>query len=277
MDQAIQAKIIAKTKEVIAEAEKKFNVSLGDVTIRFDIRGYRTLGMASWRSYNLRIGHGMVPGSAVLRFHPTACVKELDETLEDTIPHEVAHLVCAANPYIGKNHNRGWKTVCLALGGNGERCASSNVLAVHRPDDETTKAKRLNRRPYIYVDSKGKERRVTSVRHKKLQQKIVGKWKYWVTYRDNGARLDGGGFVRKDTVNHLAALRAKTAPAKPKARKVIRGKKVSKIQQAKQIVDAFYGKIDNADLIKQMMFGADLTEKMAKHYLRCILKSRKDV
>jgi len=36
---------------------------------------------------------------------------------DDTIPHEVAHLVCFCNSRFGVDHDHGWKSVCRDLGG----------------------------------------------------------------------------------------------------------------------------------------------------------------
>jgi len=44
-----------------------------------------------------------------------------DKSIMDTIYHEVAHALC-----IGHNHDRVWKRKCIDLGGNGERCGSSD-------------------------------------------------------------------------------------------------------------------------------------------------------
>jgi predicted SprT family Zn-dependent metalloprotease len=37
---------------------------------------------------------------------------------DDTIPHEVAHLICFHNPRLGQDHDQGWKEICRDLGGN---------------------------------------------------------------------------------------------------------------------------------------------------------------
>jgi predicted SprT family Zn-dependent metalloprotease len=71
---------------------------------------------------------GAVAGKASLRFDKYVlwlsqelCDKFPDEALKDTIPHEMAHLVCYKKPDLGNKHNAGWKAVCLALGGNGKQ------------------------------------------------------------------------------------------------------------------------------------------------------------
>lgn len=44
-----------------------------------------------------------------------------DEAIKDTIIHEIAH---ALTP--GHNHDRIWKSKCIELGGNGQRCGGSD-------------------------------------------------------------------------------------------------------------------------------------------------------
>jgi predicted SprT family Zn-dependent metalloprotease len=44
-----------------------------------------------------------------------------DESVMNTIYHEVAHALCQ-----GHNHDKVWKRKCVELGGDGERCGSSS-------------------------------------------------------------------------------------------------------------------------------------------------------
>ena len=116
--------IIARCKEVIAKAEQLYNVDLSTLRITFDLRG-RAAGMASARrdyrtraltDFMVRFNHDMLTRDA------------FTHVLEDTVPHEIAHIVCFANPTLGRNHDHGWARVCRALGGNGERCHSEDVV-----------------------------------------------------------------------------------------------------------------------------------------------------
>lgn len=60
-------------------------------------------------------------GKYKLRFNREAILKHNDEMTKDTIPHEVAHLVCFARPELGSRHDLGWKAVCRRLGGDDSR------------------------------------------------------------------------------------------------------------------------------------------------------------
>lgn len=79
-------------------------------TILWSLKGRRALGTAR---------HDPKTGASTIRFHPQAA-RMNPEGYADTIPHEVAHIVCMV---LWKNytHNWRWQSVCRALGGNGQR------------------------------------------------------------------------------------------------------------------------------------------------------------
>lgn len=79
-----------------------------------------------------------------------------NDLLVDTIPHEIAHLVCYWKPSLGRNHDRGWQRVCQRLGGSGGRCHSLNLERARRS------------RQAIY-NVAGIEVRLGLTRHKRLQ------------------------------------------------------------------------------------------------------------
>lgn len=112
-----QQQIIDKCKEVFAKATELYGLDMGRVGIRFDLRG-RAAGMACRRGaqYYMRFNRDMLTREA------------FDHVLNDTVPHEIAHIVCFMNPALGSNHNSGWERVCVALGGNGARCHKEDVV-----------------------------------------------------------------------------------------------------------------------------------------------------
>jgi SprT protein len=112
-----QQQVIDKCKAVFALAKTLYNVDLEPKTsIRFDLKG-RTAGTASGRfgMYTLRFNHDML-------------LRELEDMRDDTVPHEIAHLVCFARRELGSNHDRGWQRVCIALGGSGDRTHELDVV-----------------------------------------------------------------------------------------------------------------------------------------------------
>lgn len=56
-----------------------------------------------------------------VEYNLTVFGSDLERFLNDTVPHEIAHLVCF---YMGldKGHGKNWKRVCAMLGGNSKRC-----------------------------------------------------------------------------------------------------------------------------------------------------------
>lgn len=148
-----------KVQEVLIVAEKKFG-KMPEVNVRFDLRG-RAAGQAQWRNSYLE-----GPYAFQMRFnreHIAMGGQTLEHMINDVVAHEVAHIVCAAKPHLGKNHNPGWKLVCRELGGNGERCYDSN-------DAPEAVAKQS---PYIYMTSNGYEVRVTKRTHNKIQRQFA--------------------------------------------------------------------------------------------------------
>lgn len=93
-----------------ASAEFNIDLSPANVTIENNIRG-NVAGQA-WDKRR---------GKYRLRFNLEAIEKHNEEMTKDTIPHEVAHLVCYARPELGNGHDAGWKRVCRRLGGDDSR------------------------------------------------------------------------------------------------------------------------------------------------------------
>ena len=141
--------IIAKTNEVIALARKLYPGYIhGTPEIKFDIRG-RSCGGRAWGHYRLQYNLDWYAAN------PT-------EYLNNTVTHEVAHIVAAATG-LGKGHNAGWVRICLALGGNGQRCNT------HPDVKAVPKARRTVE--YLYRTDSGREAWVGPVHHNRLQSR----------------------------------------------------------------------------------------------------------
>ena len=112
MSQAILDAFTAAVKAKLIEAKGMFNLTLDvdKVVIRNDIRG-STGGWAKLDKY----------GVYSLRFNREAIINYNDDMTNDTIPHEVAHIVCYNQRHLGKGHDSGWKRVCRMLGGDDSR------------------------------------------------------------------------------------------------------------------------------------------------------------
>ena len=192
----MQAKIQAirnKVTECIARAEKAYGVTMPKVDVRFDLTG-RAAGMAGYRA-----------GAYYLRFnvnHMSLGGQSWDHLLNDTVPHEVAHTVCQANPKLGNAHNTGWKRVCVALGGNGRRCYTAE-------DAPEAVAKQ---RPFSYVTTSGHTVAVSPIIHRKIQNGQS------YTYRNGMGRVTRDCTYSSTTAQSVVSkVRVPVAPVLPVA------------------------------------------------------------
>jgi len=152
MDQ-YRSVILAKVNEVLALARDKypnFELEQGDIKYRF-VKAGQSAGKASWRRRMGVVSYG-------LQFSLESAHVNIDEMINDTIPHEIAHIVNYVDKDTGNNHDYGWRNVCINLGGTGERTHNQTL----------SKAK--YRKAYLYVTDSGSERIVRSAaKHRRLQ------------------------------------------------------------------------------------------------------------
>ena len=91
-----------------------------------------------------------------MRFNRDMMVNQSwDHLINDTVPHELAHIICMANQ-LDRGHGYLWAMTCRELGGNGERCHTEAV----------TYAKGNT---YVYTTSTGKTYNVSQVKHRRIQ------------------------------------------------------------------------------------------------------------
>jgi len=142
--------------EVIANIKTLYGIDCSNVQIRFDLRG-RVAGMAGCR-FNFFGGSTF---DHFVRFNVDMIANDsYDHIINDTVPHEFAHIVCYMNPLLGRNHDAGWKKVCMALGGSGERCHSEKV--------SYAKGK-----TFQYLTTVGRLVTVSENRHRKIQSGVT--------------------------------------------------------------------------------------------------------
>lgn len=140
-----QQQVIDKTKACFDKAKELYGLDLSRTHIRFDLKG-RAAGQACRRGsmYAIRYNHDMLTREA------------FDHLLNNTVPHEVAHIVCFMNPSLGSDHNSGWERVCKALGGTGAT----------RHKEEVVYGKGHT---YEYTTDRGNKVRVGDKYHKDIQ------------------------------------------------------------------------------------------------------------
>jgi len=106
----------AKVEAVKQLATRLYRVDLSRLVVVYDLRG-KTAGWAHG-SYHpkIRLNVDMIANNSY------------DAIINNTIQHEMAHIVCHIRPELGRKHDLGWKRVCIALGGNGKRCHQEEVM-----------------------------------------------------------------------------------------------------------------------------------------------------
>lgn len=140
-----------KCKEVFAKAADLYALDLSIVSIDCSLRG-RVAGKAGYQQ-----SRATGARTYFLKFNADLIDRELDNMLNDTVPHEIAHIVCYMKPELGSGHDYGWKRVCKALGGSGE---TKHSLEVVYGTGNT----------YEYTSASGHTVRLSEQRHKKIQQ-----------------------------------------------------------------------------------------------------------
>jgi len=144
-----KSKIYERVNHFVALGNEKFESDLDIPHVRFDKRG-TTAGTAHYEMLELNFNAGLM-------------VDNWDEFMNQTIPHEVAHLLKGRIYGFGRGkflaaHGTAWKKVMRALGVEPDRCHAMDVSKVRMP-----KAK------HIYTcDKCQKELVISSVRHNKM-------------------------------------------------------------------------------------------------------------
>lgn len=165
--------ILDKCNEVMVKARELYGLDLSQVRISFDLKG-RAAGVAGRRnmSYFVRFNRDMLTREA------------FDHVLNNTVPHEFAHIVCFMNPSLGRNHDSGWARVCAQLGGNAKRTHSEEVVY----------GKGIT---YEYTTDRGHKVRCSQQIHAKIQRGVI------YTYR-------GKGKVHAASAHSIVGVRGRT-------------------------------------------------------------------
>lgn len=141
--------MIAYLREVEKDAKVKFMgfACAPPINVTFQVRGL-VAGYARYNSWTVDLN--LLTLSTATR-----------EFMEDTISHEVAHMV-AFYTGLGKGHNAGWKRIHRMLGGNGKRCYSTAETG-----GVVRRARRT--REHLYLLPSGYELWIGTTQHSRLQ------------------------------------------------------------------------------------------------------------
>jgi predicted SprT family Zn-dependent metalloprotease len=155
--QAEALKIRARCGEMVEKIKTLYGMDLSRVQISFDLRG-KSAGKAGGRGYRM-------PGHAYwVKFNRDMLTREaFEHVINNTVPHEYAHVVCYMDPNRGKNHDHGWARVCRELGGSGARSHNEEVVY----------GKGLT---YEYTTDRGHKVRESEKKHKYVQGGGALRW-----------------------------------------------------------------------------------------------------
>lgn len=95
-----------------------------------------------------------------IRVNLTLALQNLDYISNQTIPHEIAHVICNMLG-LDRGHGANWKRVARSLGCTGQRCFTEAATGM-----QVVKAR--NRKEYQYIASCGSEVWLSDVRHGKV-------------------------------------------------------------------------------------------------------------
>ena len=192
LTQAQKNTVIERVEYFVNKGNEIFNTDLGMPTVLFKKRG-TTAGTAWYDKMELDFNAGLL-------------VDNFEHFMNDTIPHEVAHLIDKhvyghRRTYSGKriSHGQTWKSIMRQLGVDPERC--------HKMDTSKT-AMPITKHIYVCEGCK-QELVISQVRHNKL---LRGRVKYYSHCR--GTKL-----VFKETLGKISTSDAYDQNAAKKAAK----------------------------------------------------------
>lgn len=131
---AVMARVTAKLQEGIAKAEAKYGQKFPMPIVSYELRG-TVAGYANYRRWSIRLNFELM-------------MQNVDEFIERTVPHELAHLItdrvypeAHQRGWSGKRevHGPKWQSVCAVLG-------MTDITRCHSYDTTATKVVRSNSR-----------------------------------------------------------------------------------------------------------------------------------
>lgn len=120
-DTIIKNLILAETKKILAKSNAlfpRYPISFDELNISFNIRGV----VAGKACYSRR----------TLQFNLILASENIITFLNDTVPHEIAHLYQRKIDAYSSPHGQLWKEVMMKMGYNPNRCHSYDTSNVRR-------------------------------------------------------------------------------------------------------------------------------------------------
>lgn len=120
----------------------EMGLDVSQVKILFDLKGYcagkvqyKSEANSTPRLYKLSPKTTLkqeVLSSLEMRINVSALEKDYYQMVSDVLPHEMAHVICALYPQLGKNHDSRWKGLARRLGGSGNLRHTINLNSANR-------------------------------------------------------------------------------------------------------------------------------------------------
>ena len=157
-----QQRVIDQTHHYIEQAAERYNIKSKPLDIVFNLKG-RTSGM-------YRVSHRLGRHSREIRYNSYIFSKYYEDSLNSTVPHEVAHYV--SDLIYGLNnikpHGNEWKAIMLDF--NADAAVTANYDLTGIPQKKFSL--------YTYQCS-CREHQLSSIRHNKINKK---RFRYYCNY-----------------------------------------------------------------------------------------------
>lgn len=158
--------ITVRAAQLSIVVKEKLGVELPRIEFDFDTLKGKVAGYARYRPATKTAKIAM--NSRLL----VSSEEDWQDALEDTLPHEIAHIVCMSFPHFGSGHDAGWKRIAALLGATPNARGINNKIIYGSGDT------------YTYTDTIGKEHNVSASLHRKIQNGSI----YY--FRDTKAQLN---------------------------------------------------------------------------------------
>jgi len=121
------------TTAQVRAVEDKFAAVIESASKMYHLPNLNKQISLTFFSHGKRAGYAkrLIGGNYLIAMNLEALAVDPVDTIEDTVPHEIAHAVAAITG-LGRNHDRGWKRICIALGGTGKRCHALKLTPAKR-------------------------------------------------------------------------------------------------------------------------------------------------
>lgn len=243
--------ITRRCKELFAQAEARWpHVKLSHVQLRFDLKG-RAAGMAirQYDRYTIRFNRDMIQRDA------------FEHIINNTVPHEIAHIVCFMDPTLGSNHDAGWARVCRTLGGSGDRTHREEVVFGRG-------------NTYEYVTDRGHAVRVGERHHQYLQTRGPLSWRQGKGTVALGSAYKLVGIAGRSvtpaqlgkTLTEPAKTPAEQPKVAPQTAKAPRGTKADIVRSI--MLSGYRGGRSYEDIIRAIQAATEFDRSLARSYFK---------